>query len=237
MCLVVLGVVDSTFRRSSSAWRRASAFADRVAWMRVLRAAASMMGECRIQMLDASTERTKTRTVCKMNRGPSRNQLQIVSLVGSWKCSLSNLLGFRVRPWHFSTRAGAKPKVESCPTLPPATPGHTTKQEPFRILLLARPYEAWYLSLHCKDVASELDTMAPVMRKERVTFASTKIPSNNNRQVQLHGRHALTLGTFNYLNTCPTERVRIPAGAIEFVTISDIGNDTPSWMFSLSLTC
>lgn len=45
--VVCLGVslVGSTFRKSSSAWRRASAFADKVAWMRVLRAAASMMDE------------------------------------------------------------------------------------------------------------------------------------------------------------------------------------------------
>jgi hypothetical protein len=45
VCLVLWVVDGGTFRKSSSAWRRASALVDRVAWMRVLRAAASMMGE------------------------------------------------------------------------------------------------------------------------------------------------------------------------------------------------
>jgi hypothetical protein len=45
VCFVGWFVDGGTFRKSSSAWRRASALVDRVAWMRVLRAAASMVGE------------------------------------------------------------------------------------------------------------------------------------------------------------------------------------------------
>jgi hypothetical protein len=134
VCLVVWFVDGSTFRKSSSAWRRASALADRVAWMRVLRAAASMVE------LEYWIPRLCVRIVVlcvNVTGAPPKFQLQMVSLVGSLSVmalKLAWVQGLAVAFFDHRKDSGAKPSNStSCPTLPPATPAHTTKQEPFRI--------------------------------------------------------------------------------------------------------
>jgi hypothetical protein len=128
LCFVVRVVDGSTFRKSSSAWRRASALADRVAWMRVLRAAASMV-ECEywiprlcVQTIVLCVNVTGAPSRISIANGQPGRLLSVMALKLAW------VQGLAVAFFDHRKDSGAKPSNStSCPTLPPATPGHTNK--------------------------------------------------------------------------------------------------------------